>query len=135
MEKNRDIVELISLKRKPTRLHEYTTQGSVIKERLIVFREEYKGKQSILEDTRLMKRLKEELKNWRCVIGMPTLHNEEIMAMRNTVSLLRKRIALEPNQSKKAEMKKNVKELESMIVKKLDETSDFHDIRLEEDIY
>ena len=55
--------------------------------------------------------------------------------MRNTVSLLRKRIALEPNQSKKAEMKKNVKELESMIVKKLDETSDFHDIRLEEDIY
>ena len=66
---------------------------------------------------------------------MPTLHNEEIMAMRNTVSLLRKRIALEPNQSKKAEMKKNVKELESMIIKKLDETSDFHDIRLEEDIY
>lgn len=66
---------------------------------------------------------------------MPTLHNEEIMAMRNTVSLLRKRIALEPSQSKKAEMKRNVEELESMIVKKLDETNDFHDIRLEEDIY
>lgn len=69
------------------------------------------------------------------MIGMPTLHNEEIMAMRNTVSLLRKRIALEPSQSKKAEMKRNVEELESMIVKKLDETNDFHDIRLEEDIY
>ena len=66
---------------------------------------------------------------------MPTLHNEEIMAMRNTVSFLRQRIALESNQSKKAELKKNVNELEELIVQKLNETPDFANIRMEEDIY
>ena len=66
---------------------------------------------------------------------MSTLHNEEIMAMRNTVSFLRKRIALESNQSKKAELKRNVNELEELIVQKLNETPDFANIRMEEDIY
>lgn len=66
---------------------------------------------------------------------MTTLHNEEIMAMRNTVSFLRQRIALESNQSKKAELKKNVNELEELIVQKLNETPDFANIRMEEDIY
>lgn len=66
---------------------------------------------------------------------MTNLHNEEIMAMRNTVSLLKKRIALESSSSKKEELKKDVKELEGLIVQKLGETSDFVDIRIEEDIY
>ena len=66
---------------------------------------------------------------------MTTLHNEEIMAMRNTVSFLRQRIALESNQSKKAELKRNVNELEELIVQKLNETPDFANIRMEEDIY
>ena len=66
---------------------------------------------------------------------MTNLHNEEIMAMRNTVSLLKKRIALESSSSKKEELKKDVKELEGLIVQKLGETSDFADIRIEEDIY
>lgn len=66
---------------------------------------------------------------------MSTLHNEEIMAMRNTVSFLRQRIALESNQSKKAELKRNVNELEELIVQKLNETPDFANIRMEEDIY
>ena len=55
--------------------------------------------------------------------------------MRNTVSLLKKRIALESSSSKKEELKKDVKELEGLIVQKLGETSDFVDIRIEEDIY
>lgn len=66
---------------------------------------------------------------------MSNLHNEEIMAMRNTVSLLKKRIALESSSSKKEELKKDVKELEGLIVQRLNETSDFVDIRIEEDIY
>ena len=66
---------------------------------------------------------------------MTNLHNEEIMAMRNTVSLLKKRIALESSSSKKEELKKDVKELEGLIVQRLNETSDFVDIRIEEDIY
>lgn len=66
---------------------------------------------------------------------MSTIHNEEIMAMRNTVALLKQRIPLESNQSKKIELKNNVEELEKLIVKKLNETSDFANIRLEEDIY
>ena len=66
---------------------------------------------------------------------MSTLHNEEIMAMRNTASMLRKRIALETSQSKKAELKKSVEELEDLIVKKLNETPDFANIRMEEDVY
>lgn len=66
---------------------------------------------------------------------MSTLHNEEIQAIRNTVSFMRKRIALESSQSKKEELKKQVGELENLIVQKLSETSDFADIRIEEDIY
>lgn len=66
---------------------------------------------------------------------MTTYHNEEIMAIRNTISIYRKRIALETNQSKKAELKKDVEEMEELIVKKLGETLDFANITLEEDGY
>ena len=66
---------------------------------------------------------------------MSNLQNEEIMAMRNTASILRKRIALEASSAKKEQLKRTVKELDEMIVQKLGETSDFVDIRIEEDIY
>lgn len=66
---------------------------------------------------------------------MSTLHNEEIRAMRQTVSIMRKRVALEPSEAKRMDLKKKIKETEKMIVKKLNETNDFNDIRIEEDIY
>ena len=66
---------------------------------------------------------------------MSTLHNEEIRAMRQTVSLLRSKMALEPNQAEKIRIKKDIEELEGLIVKKLHETPDFANIRLEEDVY
>lgn len=68
-------------------------------------------------------------------ILMTTLQNEEIMAMRTTVAMLRKGIPLEPNQRKRLKMKQSVKELEELIEKKLNETTDFADIRVEEDVY
>lgn len=66
---------------------------------------------------------------------MTTLHNEEIRAMRTTVSFLRRRLAVEPSQSKQMKIKEDIKELESLIVQKLDETPDFANIRLEDDVY
>ena len=66
---------------------------------------------------------------------MPTIQNEEIMAMRNTLAFLNKRLALEPSEGKRQELKKDVRELESMIMEKLKETSDFKDVKIEEDIY
>ena len=66
---------------------------------------------------------------------MPTICNEEIMAMKNTISFLRKRIALEPSEGKREELKRDVKELEELIIERLAETSDFKDIKIEEDVY
>lgn len=66
---------------------------------------------------------------------MPTLQNEEIMAMRNTITFMRKRIALEPNEGKREELKRDVMKLEKLIVRKLNETSDFKDVQIEEDVY
>lgn len=66
---------------------------------------------------------------------MPNLHNEEIRAMQNTLSFIKKRIALETSQSKKEKLKRDAKELEELIMTKLNETNDFNDVRLEEDIY
>lgn len=66
---------------------------------------------------------------------MPNIQNEEIRAMQNTVVALRKGVALEQSQSKRDKMKKDIKELESLIEQKLTETPDFANIRLEEDIY
>lgn len=68
-------------------------------------------------------------------MGMTSLHNEEIMAMRHTVTFMRKRMALEPSEAKRQQLRKDVKELENLIVKKLGETNDFHDVRIEEDVY
>ena len=66
---------------------------------------------------------------------MPNIQNEEIRAMQNTIVALRKGVALEQSQSKRDKMKKDIKELESLIEQKLTETPDFANIRLEEDIY
>ena len=66
---------------------------------------------------------------------MPNLHNEEIRAIQHTVVALKKGVALEQSQSKRDKMKKDIKELESLIETKLMETPDFANIRIEEDIY
>lgn len=66
---------------------------------------------------------------------MSTQHNEEIRAIRQTVSFMRKRMALESSEAKRQQLKRDVNELENLIVKKLGETSDFNDIRVEEDVY
>lgn len=66
---------------------------------------------------------------------MPTQQNEEIRAIQNTIALLKKGIPLQESQSKREEMKHNVKELESILIKKLNGTSDFEDVKIGEDVY
>ena len=66
---------------------------------------------------------------------MPTQHNEEIRAMRQTLCFMEKRVALESSEAKKHQLKKDIKELNNLIISKLNETNDFHDIRIEEDVY
>ena len=66
---------------------------------------------------------------------MPNQQNEEIRAIQNTIALLRKGIPLQESQSKREEMKHNVKELESILIKKLNGTSDFEDVKIGEDVY
>lgn len=62
-------------------------------------------------------------------------HNEEIRAIQCTIAQLNRAIPLESNQSKKIIIKKKVKELESILEKKLLETPDFRNFRLEDDVY
>lgn len=64
-----------------------------------------------------------------------TLHNEEIRAIQVTLAQLKKGIPLEPNQGKRDRMKQSAKELEDILKKKLMETPDFADIKIEEDVY
>lgn len=66
---------------------------------------------------------------------MPTLQNEEIMAMRNTLAFLNRRLALEPSEGGRQQLKKDINELEHLLVDKLNSTSDFKDIQIEEDVY
>ena len=66
---------------------------------------------------------------------MTSIHNEEIRAIQVTIAQLKKGIPLEPNQGKRESMKQSVKELDELLKKKLNETSDFNDIRIEEDVY
>lgn len=63
------------------------------------------------------------------------LHNEEIRVIQYTITQLKRAIPLEPDQGKREKMKKDVKELQSLIEVKLSETTDFADIVLEEDVY
>lgn len=55
--------------------------------------------------------------------------------MRQTVALLRKRVVLEPSQSEKIRIKKDIDEIEHLIVERLEETQDFKNFKLEEDVY
>ena len=66
---------------------------------------------------------------------MTNLHNEEIRAIQMTIVQLRKAVPLEKSQSKKDYYKKQIKELESLLEKKLLETPDFKNFKLEEDVY
>lgn len=66
---------------------------------------------------------------------MPTIQNEEIMAIRNTLTFLNKRLAIEPFEGKRQRLKKDINELENILVDKLNETSDFKDVQIEEDVY
>lgn len=66
---------------------------------------------------------------------MSTIENEEIMAMRNTLSFLNKRLALEPSEGRRQELKKDINELECLLIDKLNGTADFKDIKIEEDVY
>lgn len=66
---------------------------------------------------------------------MTSLHNEEIRAIQTTLVALKKGIALEVSAKRKEKMKSDIKELERILKIKLDETSDFNDIIIEEDIY
>ena len=63
------------------------------------------------------------------------LQNEEIRVIQYTITQLKRAIPLEPNQAKREKMKKDVRELQSLIKVKLSETPDFADIVIEEDVY
>ena len=66
---------------------------------------------------------------------MPSLHNEEIRAIQHTLVVLNKRLALAPTSTARMKVKNDIKELERILQVKLSETSDFADIRIEEDTY
>lgn len=51
--------------------------------------------------------------------------NEEIRAIRHTISHLKQGMVLEPNQSKKEQMKRDVEELNSILVDKLNQCGDY----------
>ena len=68
-------------------------------------------------------------------MGIMNIINEEIRSMRQTASLLKKGIALEVNQSRKEQMKQDVRMLEELINERLSKTNDYNDMKLEEDVY
>lgn len=51
--------------------------------------------------------------------------NEEIRAIKHTIVHLRKGMVLEPNQGKRDKMKKSIKELDELLIKKLEQCGDF----------
>lgn len=51
--------------------------------------------------------------------------NEEICAIKHTIAHLNKGLVLEPNPSKKAQMKQNVKELNQLLEEKLNQCEDY----------
>ena len=56
---------------------------------------------------------------------MTNLLNEEIMAIKHTIAHLNKGMVLEPNPSKKARMKQDLKELNILLESKLNQCEDF----------
>lgn len=65
---------------------------------------------------------------------MTSLHNEEIRAIQHTLVVLNKKLAL-ADSTAKIKIRNDIKELERILQVKLNETSDFADIVIEEDIY
>lgn len=51
--------------------------------------------------------------------------NEEISAIKHTIAHLNKGVVLEPDPSKKAKMKRDIKELNILLKDKLEQCSDF----------
>ena len=66
---------------------------------------------------------------------MPNICNEEIRAIQHTLIALRKGVVLESDSSRRNEMKQDIKELENLLEVKLNETSDFCDVKIGEDSY
>lgn len=57
---------------------------------------------------------------------MTNLLNEEIMAIKHTIACLRKGEVLGPDPSKRAKMKKDIKELNIILREKLDQCGDYN---------
>lgn len=51
--------------------------------------------------------------------------NEEINAIKHTIAHLKKGVVLEPDSTKKEQMKRDIKELDSLLKDKLEQCSDF----------
>ena len=51
--------------------------------------------------------------------------NEEIMAIKHTLAHLNKGMVLEPDPSKKAQMKQDIKELNGLLTEKLNQCEDY----------
>lgn len=51
--------------------------------------------------------------------------NEEIMAIKHTLAHLNKGMVLEPDPSKKARMKQDIKELNGLLTEKLNQCEDY----------
>ena len=56
---------------------------------------------------------------------MTNLLNEEIMAIKHTIAMLRKGEVLEPDVSKRTKMKNDIKELNMILEDKLNQCGDF----------
>ena len=52
--------------------------------------------------------------------------NEEINAIKHTIAHLNKGVVLEPDPSKKAKMKRDIKELNGLLKEKLEQCADYH---------
>lgn len=55
---------------------------------------------------------------------MTNILNEEILAIKNKIAYLNKGIVLEPDSSKKEQMKRDVRELNSLLENKLNQCGD-----------
>ena len=57
---------------------------------------------------------------------MVNLLNEEICAIKHTIAHLRKGVALEPNSSKREQMKRDIGDLNTLLEEKLEQCGDYH---------
>lgn len=56
---------------------------------------------------------------------MTNLLNEEIRAIKHTIAHLHKGVVLEPNTTKKEQMKRDIRELNILLTEKLEQCGDF----------